>query len=103
MAQSSLGNTQESNPTQNNQNHHNTNNTQENHTTNNDVDSNNSQMKAYSYHYSPYLRVSSPIASISSGLYHTPRVGDEVIVSFFDEDIDKPYISASLYNQSNHA
>ncbi|WP_236032679.1 bacteriophage T4 gp5 trimerisation domain-containing protein, partial [Helicobacter cinaedi] len=59
--------------------------------------------KAYSYHYSPYLRVSSPIASISSGLYHTPRVGDEVIVSFFDEDIDKPYISASLYNQSNPA
>ncbi|QOQ95420.1 bacteriophage T4 gp5 trimerisation domain-containing protein [Helicobacter cinaedi] len=38
-----------------------------------------------------------------SCLYHTPRVGDEVIVSFFDEDIDKPYISASLYNQSNPA
>ncbi|BDB64026.1 hypothetical protein T36_0473 [Helicobacter cinaedi] len=76
---------------------------QENHTTNNDVESNNLQTKAYSYHYSPYLRVSSPIASISSGLYHTPRVGDEVIVSFFDEDIDKPYISGSLYNQSNPA
>ncbi|WP_334090178.1 contractile injection system protein, VgrG/Pvc8 family [Helicobacter typhlonius] len=91
-------------------NHYNTNNTQanhpltqENHTTNNDVDSNNSQTKAYSYHYSPYLRVSSPIASASSGFYHTPRVGDEVIVSFFDEDIDKPYISGSLYNQSNPA
>ncbi|WP_425323550.1 bacteriophage T4 gp5 trimerisation domain-containing protein [Helicobacter fennelliae] len=88
-----------SNTTQTEENIH----SQENHTTNNDVDSNNSQMKAYSYHYSPYLRVSSPIASISSGLYHTPRVGDEVIVSFFDEDIDKPYISASLYNQSNPA
>ncbi|TLD91021.1 hypothetical protein LS74_010700, partial [Helicobacter magdeburgensis] len=55
---------------------------QENHTTNNDAESNNSQTKAYSYHYSPYLRVSSPIASASSGFYHTPRVGDEVIVSF---------------------
>ena len=55
------------------------------------------------YHYSPYLRVSSPIASASSGFYHTPRIGDEVIVSFFDEDIDKPYISGSLYNQSNPA
>lgn len=75
--------------------------TQENHTTNNSVDSNNSQTKAYSYHYSPYLRVSSPIASQSSGFYHTPRIGDEVIVSFFDEDIDKPYVSGSLYNQSN--
>ena len=56
-----------------------------------------------SYHYSPYLRVSSPIASQSSGFYHTPRIGDEVIVSFFDEDIDKPYVSGSLYNQSNPA
>ncbi|WP_408605638.1 bacteriophage T4 gp5 trimerisation domain-containing protein [Helicobacter cinaedi] len=88
-----------SNTTQTEENIH----SQENHTTNNDVENNHSQMKAYSYHYSPYLRVSSPIASISSGLYHTPRVGDEVIVSFFDEDIDKPYISASLYNQSNPA
>ena len=60
-----------------------------------------SQQKSYCYHYSPYLRVSSPLASISSGLYYTPRVGDEVIISFFDDDIDKPYISGSLYNQSN--
>lgn len=60
-----------------------------------------SQQKSYCYHYSPYLRVSSPLASINSGLYYTPRVGDEVIVSFFDDDIDKPYISGSLYNQSN--
>ena len=60
-----------------------------------------SQQKPYCYHYSPYLRVSSPLASINSGLYYTPRVGDEVIISFFDDDIDKPYISGSLYNQSN--
>lgn len=53
------------------------------------------------YHYTPFLRVASPIASQSSGFYHTPRIGDEVIVSFFDEDIDKPYVSGSLYNQSN--
>ncbi|MCL9821892.1 phage baseplate assembly protein V, partial [Helicobacter sp. 14348-15] len=42
--------------------------------------------------------VSSPIASNHSGFYHTPRIGDEVIISFLDEDIDKPYISSSLYN-----
>lgn len=78
--------------------------TQENHnTTNNSVDSNNAQTKAYCYHYSPYLRVSSPIASQSSGFYHTPRIGDEVIVSFLDDNIDRPYISGSLYNQSNPA
>lgn len=54
-----------------------------------------------SYHHTPFLRVSSPIASNHSGFYHTPRIGDEVIISFLDEDIDKPYISGSLYNGYN--
>ena len=55
----------------------------------------------YCYSYSPFLRVSTPIASNHSGFYHTPRVGDEVIISYMDNDIDKPYISGSLYNQVN--
>ena len=49
----------------------------------------------------PFLRVASPIASNFSGFYHTPRIGDEVIISYIDNDIDKPYILGSLYNQSN--
>ena len=59
-----------------------------------------STQNTYSY-LSPFLRVASQMASNHSGLFHIPRVGDEVIVSFLDDDIDKPYISASLYNQSN--
>ncbi|WP_334093435.1 phage baseplate assembly protein V, partial [Helicobacter typhlonius] len=55
------------------------------------------------YHYSPYLRVSSPIASASSGFYHTPRVGDEVLISYLNNDIDMPIIIGSLYNPSNPA
>lgn len=55
----------------------------------------------YIYSYSPFLRVSTPIASNHSGFYHTPRVGDEVIISYLDNDIDKPYISGSLYNNTN--
>ncbi|TKX32365.1 type VI secretion system Vgr family protein [Campylobacter aviculae] len=50
------------------------------------------------YHHSAFLRVASSIASNHSGFYHTPRIGDEVIVSFLDDDIDKPYVSGSLYN-----
>lgn len=65
------------------------------------LDATNSNNKICSYHYSPYLRVSSPIASLNAGFYHTPRVGDEVIISFLDDDIDRPYISGSLYNQNN--
>ncbi|WP_345788975.1 phage baseplate assembly protein V, partial [Campylobacter troglodytis] len=53
------------------------------------------------YCISSFLRVASPIASFNSGLYHTPRVADEVIVSYLDEDIDKPYVSANLYNLLN--
>lgn len=49
----------------------------------------------------PFLRVAYPIASNSSGFYHTPRIGDEVIISFLDNDIDKPFISGSLYNTTN--
>ena len=55
----------------------------------------------YIYSYSPFLRVSTPIASNHSGFYHTPRVGDEVIISYLDNDIDKPYISGNLYNNTN--
>ncbi|MGX2973405.1 phage baseplate assembly protein V, partial [Helicobacter sp. T3_23-1059] len=64
---------------------------------------NNSQNSTQDYmqYYSPYLRVASPIASNHSGFYHTPRVGDEVLISFLDNDIDKPYISGSLYNNTN--
>ena len=53
------------------------------------------------YSYSPFLRVSTPIAYNHSGFYHTPRVGDEVIISYIDNDIDKPYISGYLYNLTN--
>lgn len=53
------------------------------------------------YHHTPFLRVASSIASNHSGFFHTPRIGDEVIISFLDDDIDKPYVSSSLYNGTN--
>ncbi|EAJ5686733.1 type VI secretion system tip protein VgrG [Campylobacter lari] len=57
--------------------------------------------KTNMYHHSPFLRVASSVASNHSGFYHTPRIGDEVIISFLDDDIDKPFISGSLYNGVN--
>lgn len=53
------------------------------------------------YVSSPFLRVASFMASSHSGAFYIPRVGDEVIIAFFDEDIDKPYVSGSLYNKAN--
>uniref|UniRef100_UPI002D7655A4 bacteriophage T4 gp5 trimerisation domain-containing protein n=1 Tax=Helicobacter trogontum TaxID=50960 RepID=UPI002D7655A4 len=68
-------------------------------TNTNTIQTHSSPNKRYSY--TSFLRVASPIASNSSGFYHTPRIGDEVIISFLDNDIDKPFISGSLYNTTN--
>ncbi|EDP3447378.1 type VI secretion protein VgrG [Campylobacter jejuni] len=67
----------------------------------NDIDTNSSNLSSNtykSYHRTPFLRVASHIASNHSGFFHTPRIGDEVIISFLDDDIDKPYVSGNLYN-----
>nr|WP_057035653.1 contractile injection system protein, VgrG/Pvc8 family [Campylobacter jejuni] len=67
----------------------------------NDIDTNSSNLSSNtykSYHHTPFLRVASHIASNHSGFFYTPRIGDEVIISFLDDDIDKPYVSGSLYN-----
>ncbi|OOX97238.1 hypothetical protein BOP98_09320 [Campylobacter coli] len=80
----------------------NTNNTDSKDNTNFTNSSNHLPSNAYkSYHHTPFLRVATSIASNHSGFFHTPRVGDEVIVSFLDDDIDKPYVSSSLYNGTN--
>ncbi|HED6587406.1 TPA: hypothetical protein R5Z08_000854 [Campylobacter coli] len=82
--------------------HENTNNTDSKDNTNFTNSSNHLSSNAYkSYHHTPFLRVATSIASNHSGFFHTPRVGDEVIISFLDDDIDKPYVSSSLYNGTN--
>ncbi len=82
--------------------HENTNNTDSKDNTNFTNSSNHLSSNTYkSYHHTPFLRVATSIASNHSGFFHTPRVGDEVIVSFLDDDIDKPYVSSSLYNGTN--
>lgn len=53
------------------------------------------------YSRSAYLRVITPIASNNSGFFAIPRIGDEVVVSFLENDIDKPIVSGSLYNSYN--
>lgn len=61
----------------------------------------NDDLNKYSYHHTCFLRVSSYMSSNNSGLFAIPRVGDEVIVSFLDNDIDKPIVVGSLYNRFN--
>lgn len=53
------------------------------------------------YTHSCYLRYASPAASNNSGFIAVPRVGDEVIISYIDGDINRPLITGSLYNMSS--
>ena len=53
------------------------------------------------YTHSCYLRYASPAASNNSGFIAVPSVGDEVIISYIDGDINRPVITGSLYNMSS--
>ncbi|MFO0759338.1 MAG: type VI secretion system tip protein TssI/VgrG [Byssovorax sp.] len=49
-------------------------------------------------HSSIWLRVSQGWAGAGYGFFALPRVGHEVLVSFFDGDPDCPYVSGRLHN-----
>ena len=51
-----------------------------------------------------WLRVIQPWAGSKGwGAQFTPRVGDEVAVSFLEGDVDRPVVVGSLYNSANQA
>jgi type VI secretion system secreted protein VgrG len=45
-----------------------------------------------------WVRVQQPLAGDGTGMSFIPRIGHEVLVGFFDDDIDRPYVICSLYN-----
>ncbi len=47
---------------------------------------------------STWVRVQQPLAGNGTGMSFIPRIGHEVLVSFFDDDIERPYVMCSLYN-----
>ncbi len=47
---------------------------------------------------SPWIRISSPMASDDSGFFFLPEKGDEVMVNYQAGNIDMPYVMGSLYN-----
>ena len=48
-----------------------------------------------------WIRVSQGWAAKGFGMMHLPRIGDEVIVDFFDGDMDRPVITGRVYNSTN--
>ena len=50
-----------------------------------------------------WIRVAQAMAGKIRGAQFVPRAGDEVLVGFIDEDIDRPVVMASVYNSVNTA
>jgi type VI secretion system secreted protein VgrG len=48
-----------------------------------------------------WMRVAQGMAGSSLGMQFIPRVGDEVLVSFVNNDPDQPIITGSVYNSKN--
>lgn len=51
--------------------------------------------------WSPWIRVSTPMASKDAGMLFTPLVGDEVLVDFENENVESPYVSGAFYSDSH--
>ena len=50
---------------------------------------------------SPWVRVAMPMATQEGGVYFKPRQGDEVMVNFDCDNIERPYVTGSLYSKEH--
>jgi len=48
-----------------------------------------------------WLRVMTPSAGSDRGIWFPPRVGDEVVIMFFDGDLDRPFVAGAMYNAND--
>ena len=49
----------------------------------------------------PWIRISTPMASNGAGFLFSPSVKDEVMVDYEDGNVERPYVCGSLYNNTN--
>lgn len=52
---------------------------------------------------SPWIRVLTPSATPDSGCTFELEEGDEVLVEYESDNIERPYVAGTLYNKFNHA
>ena len=50
---------------------------------------------------SPWIRVSSPMATPGGGAFFKPQVGDEVLINYDNDNIDRPYVVGGLFSKNN--
>ena len=49
---------------------------------------------------SPWVRVATPMATKGGGTYFKPQVGDEVLVNYDSDNIERPYVVGSLFSKN---
>ncbi|MBL0104979.1 MAG: hypothetical protein IPP51_15180 [Bacteroidetes bacterium] len=48
--------------------------------------------------FSPWMRISTPTSGKDKGWHFIPEIGEQVMVNFEGDDVDKPFVSGSLYD-----
>lgn len=48
----------------------------------------------------PWIRMSTPMATPGGGMFFKPEVGDEVMVDFENGNIERPYVTGTLYSKN---
>lgn len=48
--------------------------------------------------YTPWARLSTPMAGMARGTYFVPQIGDEVLVAFNNGDVREPYVLGTCWN-----
>ena len=49
----------------------------------------------------PWIRVATPVATEGGGFYYEPREGDEVLVNYDNDNVERPYVVGQLYSKEN--
>ena len=48
----------------------------------------------------PWIRIASPMATDGGGTYFRPNVGDEVLINYDNDNIERPYVVGSLFSKN---
>ena len=49
----------------------------------------------------PWIRVATPMATTGGGTYFKPQIGDEVLVNYDNDNVERPYVVGSLFSKNN--
>ena len=49
----------------------------------------------------PWVRVVTPMATPGGGTFFRPRIGDEVLVNFENDNVERPYVMGSVFSKNN--